>query len=88
MITHQRDGVFQRFLLGDVVGLPVLAMQRLQVQELRQQTFAQIARAHAHRIQLLDQVDGFHQCVAAERHTRRHRATWHQVRTRVGVEKL
>ena len=53
MLIDQHDRIVQRFQLGDMIAIAVLAIDALQVVQLRQQTFAQVARAYADRVHLL-----------------------------------
>ncbi len=70
VLIDQNDGVVQRFQLGEMIAIAVLAVDPLQVVQLGQQAFAQIARAHPDGVHLLHHVDGFAQGVAAERNAR------------------
>ena len=82
MLIDEHDRIVQRFQFRHMSAVAVLAMDALQVVQLRQQAFAQVARAHADGIHLLYQVDGFAQGVTTERNTRGSAARRDQGRTR------
>ena len=81
MLVDQHDGVVNRFQFRGLMAVAVLALQPLQILQLRQKAFPQVAGADANRIHLLHQVNGFAQGIAAERNACGLGARWHQGRT-------
>ena len=82
VLIDQHNGIVQRFQLGKMIAVGVLAIDSLQVVQLGQQAFAQVARAYTDGVHLLDHVDGFTQGIAAERHAGRRGARWNERGTR------
>ena len=71
MLVYQDDGVVQRLGLGRDMAVGSFPVNPLQIMQLGQQAFAQVARANADGVHLLHHVDSFAQGIAAERHPRR-----------------
>jgi len=78
VLVHHHQGIIHGFEFGCLMAVAVLALQPLQGLQLGDETFAQITGAHADRIHLPHQINGFTQGITAKRNagglgTRRHK---------------